>query len=161
MRRKREEFRVKLISLIIAKTDEVDKSSEFPTKDEREILRYYNYIKHGIDTLHVSPMNPKVFKRYFCWYKCVNVQTKSIILTFRIQRGVPKLTAKQKLIIDHNMVEVNQEYVLAVKKSVVDFVLGESLTRKITSPQAESLSAERLDLRSISMKYKHRCIRIR
>lgn len=64
MRRQREEFRQKLVKLIVSTADDVDPSTEFPTSDEREILRYYYYIKHGIDTIHVSPMDPRVLARY-------------------------------------------------------------------------------------------------
>lgn len=65
MRRQREEFRKKLVSIIVSKTDiDADLNSEFPTAEERELMRYYYYIKHGIDTIHVSPMDPKVLRRY-------------------------------------------------------------------------------------------------
>lgn len=64
MRRQREEFRKKLVALIVSQADtDTDPASEFPSEEEREILRYYYYIKHGIDTIHVSPMDPKVLAR--------------------------------------------------------------------------------------------------
>lgn len=65
MLRRREEFRKKLVSLIIAKevpdANEVD--AEFPSSKEREIMRYYYYIKHGVDTIHVSPLDLKILNR--------------------------------------------------------------------------------------------------
>lgn len=68
MRRQREEFRKKLVNLIVSKSDiETDLTDEFPSAEEREIMRYYYYIKHGIDTIHVSPMDPKVLSRYVWW----------------------------------------------------------------------------------------------
>lgn len=64
MRRQREEFRKRLVELIISKTDtDADFSCDFPSEGEREVMRYYYYIKYGIDTLHVSPMDPKVLAR--------------------------------------------------------------------------------------------------
>lgn len=65
MLRRREEFRKKLVSLIIAKdvpgVNEDD--TEFPSSKEREIMRYYYYIKHGVDTIHVSPLDLKILNR--------------------------------------------------------------------------------------------------
>ncbi len=50
--------------------------------------------------------------------------------------------------------EVKDEYNLAVKKAVVDFVLGDSLHKP--NIQADNPSSERLYLKSIAVKYKHR-----
>lgn len=69
MRKKREEFRKKLVSLIVSKDDsegtEVSSpdNSDFPNAEEREIMRYYYYIKHGIDTIHVAPMDAQVLNK--------------------------------------------------------------------------------------------------
>lgn len=71
MRLERENFRKKLVELIARKDDDdvvenasaIDLEAEFPNKDEKEVLRYYYYIKHGIDTIHVSPMSKKVLNR--------------------------------------------------------------------------------------------------
>lgn len=65
MLRRREDFRKKLVSLIIAKEvpDDNEDDTEFPSSKEREIMRYYYYIKHGVDTIHVSPLDPKILKR--------------------------------------------------------------------------------------------------
>lgn len=38
--------------------------TEFPNAEEKEILRYYYFIKHGIDTIYVAPMNAKVLNKY-------------------------------------------------------------------------------------------------
>lgn len=66
MRMEREHFRRKLIELIINMDaeDKEDESSDFgfPDQNEREILRYYYYIKHGIDTIHVSTISKKTLK---------------------------------------------------------------------------------------------------
>lgn len=80
MRLERENFRKKLVELIARKDDEATATSatnatddagacamawegEFPNQQEKEVLRYYYYIKHGIDTIHVSPMSKKVLNR--------------------------------------------------------------------------------------------------
>lgn len=68
MRMEREHFRRKLIELIINMDsgdnpkEHEDSDSGFPDKNEREILRYYYYIKHGIDTIHVSTISKKTLK---------------------------------------------------------------------------------------------------
>lgn len=53
LRKEREEFRKRLVDLIIKKDDNRD---AIPNAAEKEILRYYYYIHHGIDTVHVAPM---------------------------------------------------------------------------------------------------------
>ena len=78
MRLERENFRKKLVELIARKDDDDDGSAvsvndldaEFPNKEEKEVLRYYYYIKHGIDTIHVSPMSKKVLNRWV--YGCLD-----------------------------------------------------------------------------------------
>lgn len=71
MREERELFRKKLVELIAA-PEEPDMMSEgdgdnlaadFPNNKEKEILRYYYYIKHGIETIHVSPISKRVLTR--------------------------------------------------------------------------------------------------
>lgn len=71
MRMEREHFRQKLVELIINMDTEdgpkhhesdSDTDSNFPDQNERETLRYYYYIKHGIDTIHVSTISKKTLK---------------------------------------------------------------------------------------------------
>lgn len=71
MREERELFRQKLVELIAAPDDPEmslddlgnNLAGEFPNNKEKEILRYYYYIKHGIETIHVSPINKRVLTR--------------------------------------------------------------------------------------------------
>lgn len=66
MRQEREHFRTKLVELILHMDDDQewsDGQSLFPDQGEREVLRYYYYIKHGIDTIHVSTISKKTLKR--------------------------------------------------------------------------------------------------
>lgn len=64
MRAEREEFRKTLVSLIVAKeTDNDSNDDTFPNAKERELLRYYYYIKHGIDTSHIAPMTNRILNK--------------------------------------------------------------------------------------------------
>lgn len=56
LRKEREEFRRRLVQLIIKKDSEETDSKCFPSADEMELLRYYYYIHHGIDTIHIAPI---------------------------------------------------------------------------------------------------------
>lgn len=64
MRKEREHFRRKLVELILSMDDEdmQNDDTNFPDQSEREVLRYYYYIKHGIDTIHVSTISKKTLK---------------------------------------------------------------------------------------------------
>lgn len=62
MREKREEFRKKLVALIMT-DNEQDDEDDFPNSSERRILKYYHYIRHGIDTVHVAPMHKKMISK--------------------------------------------------------------------------------------------------
>lgn len=73
MREERELFRRKLVELIAAPEEpemmdgteqQQQLNAPFPNNQEKEILRYYYYIKHGIETIHVSPLSKRVLARY-------------------------------------------------------------------------------------------------
>lgn len=134
VRREREEFRKKLVSLILTNEDPTEEA--FPNADEREVLKYYYYIKYGIDTIHVAPIDSK--------------------LVTKIMKLLPKTIGKYQDVIVNNMDEVKSEYLLAVKKAVVDFVLGDSLNRKKMTEKFDT--PERIDLKAISLKYKHKYV---
>lgn len=63
MRQEREEFRKTLVSLIVAKETEEPNDDTFPNAKERQLLRYYYYIKHGIDTSHIAPMTKRMLNK--------------------------------------------------------------------------------------------------
>ena len=67
--------------------------------------RYYYYIHNGIDTRYVAGINPKWFKR--------------------IMTMVPKKLQKNQREIKRTHEEIKEDYLFAVKKSIVDFVLKE------------------------------------
>lgn len=52
--------------------------------------------------------------------------------------------------------EVKDEYTLAVKKAVVDFVLGDSLHKP--NLHVDNTTTERVYLKSIAVKYRHRSL---
>lgn len=65
MREEREEFRKTLVSLIMSKEngDKADENDTFPNSQERQLLRYYYYIKHGINTSHIAPMTKRMLNK--------------------------------------------------------------------------------------------------
>lgn len=64
LRKQREEFRKRLVKLIVNKEEDMEiDPSEIPSQEEREILRYYYYIRHGVDTIHVAPLDQAVLDR--------------------------------------------------------------------------------------------------
>lgn len=66
LRRAREEFRDKLLKLIIQ--DEPPEGSGdvdvIPSAHEKKVLRYYFYLNYGIETVHVAPLDVKIIARY-------------------------------------------------------------------------------------------------
>lgn len=63
MRKEREEYRKCLVRLIMGNANDHVEDDTFPNADEKKMLRYYYYIRHGIDTIHVAPLAPKVLKK--------------------------------------------------------------------------------------------------
>lgn len=49
--------------------------------------------------------------------------------------------------------EIKDDYSLAVKKAVVDFVLGDAMTKYM---QKEEITASRLEIKDLKLKWKHR-----
>lgn len=41
---------------MLKKDEDEDSDDLFPSPDEMEVLRYYCYINHGIDTVHIAPI---------------------------------------------------------------------------------------------------------
>lgn len=64
LRKQREEFRNRLVNLIVSKDEGQSTDQEqIPSAEELEMLRYYYYVKHGVDTVHVAPLDEKVLNR--------------------------------------------------------------------------------------------------
>ena len=96
-------------------------------------MRYYYYIKHGIDTIHVAPLDKKVLNR--------------------VLKLIPKKLSRWSDVLNAITVEMKEDYITAVKKSVIDFVLGDALANKINNQEESKYRAE---LKEMSMKWKHR-----
>lgn len=63
LRKQREEFRQRLVSLIMNDGNEAMEIDDIPSAQEKEMLRYYYYVTHGVDTVHVAPLDEKVLNR--------------------------------------------------------------------------------------------------
>ncbi|XP_073827136.1 dynein heavy chain at 36C [Musca autumnalis] len=150
MRLERENFRKKLVELIARKDDEeanattmtdeddaatMDWEGEFPNQQEKEVLRYYYYIKHGIDTIHVSPMSKKVLNR--------------------IKSQIPPVLNKWETALTENINEIKSDYIFSMKKAVVDFVLQNSLANLKKETKLE-LTKERKEVNAMSNKWRYR-----
>lgn len=44
--------------------DPEKEKDDMPSTEEKEILRYYYYIKYGADTIHCSPMHKTILRRF-------------------------------------------------------------------------------------------------
>jgi dynein heavy chain, axonemal len=134
VRREREEFRKKLVGLIISSEGEIARDDgSFPDAQEKEIMRYYYYIKHGIDTVHVAPLDKRVLNR--------------------VLKLIPKKLTKWNDVLEKITAEMKEDYITAVKKAVIDFVLGDALTKNINKTE---VSQYRQELKEMSMKWRHR-----
>ena len=110
-RKDREKFRKRLVEVIMHR-DEWDDEDEEPkwagaplTTKEKDMLRYYYYIHNGIDTRYVASINQRWFKR--------------------IMTMVPRRLLRNQKEIKKIHEEIKDDYLFAVKKSIVDFVMKE------------------------------------
>lgn len=62
LKKAREQFRAKLMDLICQSPPGEDRD-EFPSGEEKNMLRYYYYLRYGIDSIHVAPLDQKIIKR--------------------------------------------------------------------------------------------------
>lgn len=154
---------MRLVQLIMPPED-VDgtKDDVFPNAEERKMLRYYHYIKHGIDTAHVAPLASKVLKKFaptfpnithFHSHPC-KMEFNAIHKISRIMNRIPLKLRKHLDIVASNVSEVRGDYIFASKKSVVNFVLGQSL-EKIYNISTNSTS-ERIELREIGKRFSYK-----
>ncbi|XP_073942137.1 dynein axonemal heavy chain 7-like, partial [Choristoneura fumiferana] len=113
LRRSREEFRTKLMNLICQSPPGEAGDGNHPSEEDNK-LRYYYYIHYGLDTIHVAPLDNKVI------LKVHN------LLTMKLRKWKETLFQCTD--------EMREDFMMAMKKAIVDFVLKD--------PNAEEASEE-------------------
>ncbi|CAH1130366.1 unnamed protein product [Ceutorhynchus assimilis] len=103
LRKQREEFRQRLVNLITNVHDESMDFDHIPSAQEKEMLRYYYYVKHGVDTVHVAPLDEKVLNR---------------VLSL-----VPRKLMVWSDILTNTVADIREDFMMANKKAIIDFVL--------------------------------------
>nr|CAH7763979.1 unnamed protein product [Callosobruchus chinensis] len=107
LRKHREDFRNRLIRLI-TETEGAglgEQKEMIPNSEEREILRYYYYVKYGVDTVHVAPLDEEVLTRVLAL--------------------VPRMLLMWEKTLARTVQELKNDFMMAVKKAIIDFVLQE------------------------------------
>ncbi|XP_041119882.1 dynein heavy chain 7, axonemal isoform X1 [Polyodon spathula] len=138
----REQFRSALVNIIMQQDsatgqpcplDEVlPPTSGSPNATERDILRYYYYIHNGIDTEHVAAMEDS-------WLENVLALVPS---------HLKKLTDTIETLSD----EMREDYLLSVKKAIVDFVLKDP--REKEEDKVKNIPPHRAELEIVPQPWK-------
>ncbi|XP_071052666.1 dynein axonemal heavy chain 7 [Onthophagus taurus] len=129
-RQRREEFRKRLVNLICSEEKE-DDLDDISNAEDKELLRYYNYIRHGVDTIHVSPMDQKVLDE--------------ILLL------IPKKLKKFREILSTAIEETKEDFTMVIKKAIVDFALKDPAL--VEDQSTEFDSAERRELAGLKLTW--------
>ncbi|KAK0094203.1 hypothetical protein PV326_011565 [Microctonus aethiopoides] len=101
-RLKKEKFRKFMIDLLVGQL-QIPGDIDF---DDKNANKYYNYVRNGIDTIHVDSIDNEIMKK--------------------IRKLIPShLCDGFHDTMSNLMIEVDDDYVTAIKKSIMNFVLTE------------------------------------
>lgn len=113
------------------KKDVPNQSDAVLSPEEMEVLRYYYYIHNGIDTVHVAPIDTE-------WLAHVEALIP------------PKLLRWQELF-EELITEVKEDFLMSVKKGIVDFVLQDPGLNDLGITQYDS--PERREMKQICKEF--------
>ncbi|CAB0001089.1 unnamed protein product [Nesidiocoris tenuis] len=131
LRKEREEFRKRLVQIIVNKDLASGDVESLSAEEQRQILRYQYYIKYGVDTEHVSPIDHR-------WIG-------------KILSMIPSHLKTNEEHLAEMFHEMEENYLHTVKKSVVDFVLQDPAD-VIVPPKQQRTSIEKEGLRPKKLK---------
>ncbi|XP_046587391.1 dynein axonemal heavy chain 7-like [Neodiprion lecontei] len=139
LRKRREEFREKVVKIVSAADETADVCPGDPgdgwlTEDERELLRYYYYILHGIDNAHVGPIDVAVMKNIIA------------LIPVKWREHFPEILKQLEK-------DALDDYMLSVKKSVVDFVLQDPLKPENMEEEVQTVSNENYEIKHFSPQH--------
>ncbi|XP_049866243.1 dynein axonemal heavy chain 7-like [Pectinophora gossypiella] len=103
MRKKREDFRATLMNLICQSAPEDCEEAE--ASEEENKRRYYFYLKYGLDTIHVAPLDNKII-----------LKVHNLIATH---------LKKWKTTLFSCIDEMREDFMMSMKKAIVDFILND------------------------------------
>ncbi|XP_028155786.1 dynein heavy chain 7, axonemal [Ostrinia furnacalis] len=121
MRKAREEFRAKLMKLICQSAPGEDGDS-IPSGEEKNMLRYYYYLRYGIDTIHVAPLDNKII--------------------LRVHNLISPKLKKWKETLFTCTDEMREDFMMSMKKAIVDFVLKDPNTEESLEEEDTPLKQE-------------------
>ncbi|KAJ8726571.1 hypothetical protein PYW07_001269 [Mythimna separata] len=124
MRKAREEFRLKLVKLICQEDGGGDENqgAAMPTSEEQNMLRYYYYLRYGIDTIHVAPLDNKII--------------------LRVHNLISPNLKKWKETLFTCTDEMREDFMMSMKKAIVDFVLKDPNTEESLEEDDSPLKQE-------------------
>ncbi|CAH0689857.1 unnamed protein product [Chilo suppressalis] len=121
MRKAREEFREKLMKLICQNAPGEDGDS-IPSGEEKNMLRYYYYLRYGIDTIHVAPLDNRII--------------------LRVHNLISPKLKKWKDTLFTCTDEMREDFMMSMKKAIVDFVLKDPNTEESLEEEDTPLKQE-------------------
>lgn len=113
---------------MLLKKDAVELSSDaLPTSEDMEILRYYYYIQNGVDTMHVASIDQE-------WLN-------------HIMHLIPQQLRNWTDILTELIDELKEEFLLCIKKAIVDFVLRDPALAELGITEFDS--EERREMKKV------------